>query len=72
MSKRILKGRIERKDISKNEVAQITKRYLSPCWCGRTTFRLSANEPENCYGCNNPVGLCQCKPIEKKVPMLVS
>ncbi len=68
----LLRARVEKKDIANNEVAQITKRYLPPCWCGRATFRFSANEPENCMGCNNSVGLCDCKPVEDKPKILVS
>lgn len=64
--KRKLTGRVEAKSISKNQVAQVIKRTHQPCWCGRASYRLSAKEPEVCFGCNEPVGLCDCKPYRKE------
>jgi len=68
--KRKLTGRIEAKSISKNQVAQVIKREHQPCWCGRSTYRLSALEPEVCSGCNQPVGACDCKPYNPRNEIL--
>jgi hypothetical protein len=66
-----LRAVVEAKTIAKNEVAQLVKKAgHPPCWCGRATYRLNANEAEVCTGCNNGIGVCDCKPYNPKLEIL--
>jgi hypothetical protein len=72
MDKRTLRARIEKKDISKNEIAQVIKRPIPPCICGRPAYRLNENYPSVCSQCNEPDGVCECKPVDEKTKTLIS